>query len=98
MINLRDALKVMDARTSDGQPIPFSITHIKCNLREQTGGQRETLEGITLAGGQFGKKVSGRNANHYQNATRNVMIPGKSRPTSIHIYTITHFNAERVYI
>lgn len=98
MISLRDMLKVMDARDSSGQPIPCTITRIKCNLREQTGGQRETLENITLAGGQFGKKVSAKNANHYNNGTRNVMVPGRSRPITIPIYTITHFNQERVYI
>ncbi|MHB8209078.1 hypothetical protein [Mucilaginibacter sp.] len=98
MVQLRDALNIMDARHPGGEPIPFSLTFITCNLTEKTGGERRSYEGVILAGGQFGKKNSPKNANHYDNGTRNVNIPGKSRPVTIHIYLITHLNNERVII
>ncbi len=98
MISQADALSVMDSRNSAGEPIPFSLTFITCDLNKQTGGERRSYEGVTLAGGSFGKKDSVKNANHFDNGTRNIMIPGKPRPRTIHIDLITHLNQERIYI
>jgi len=96
MISQADALKVMDSRTTAGDPIPVDITVITCNLTEDTGGERRVYQGVTLAGGQFGKKNSVKNPNHFENGTRNIMVPGKSRPITIHFDLITHLNGERV--
>lgn len=98
MISLRDALKIMDARFDGGDPIPFDLTVITCNLKHGTGGLRVTYQNATLAGGSFGKKTSARNANHFYNGTRNLQVPGKGRPVKIHNLLITHFNGERVFV
>lgn len=98
MIFLRDALRVMCTSDKAGNFIPFNFTIVTCNLREDTGGRRVDYENVVLAGGPFGKKNSKKDADHYINGTRNVMIPGKSRPTTIHNLLITKFNGERIII
>jgi hypothetical protein len=97
-IFLRDALSIMAMHDSAGNFIPFTITRVTCNIANRTGGRRETLENVTLAGAPYGKKKSSKPANHFLNGTRNIMIPGKSRPTTIHNILITHFNGETIII
>lgn len=98
MISLRDALSVMACKGEDGSFLPFSLTLVTCNLREDTGGRRITYENAVLAGAPFGKKGSARSANHFINGTRNIYVPGKGRPITIHNICITEFNGERIYL
>jgi hypothetical protein len=88
----------MATPSEGGGFLPFSFTFVTCNLTEKTGGKRVHAENAVLAGGPFGKKNSPKNANHYLNGTRNVMLQGKARPTTIHNLLITEFNGERVVI
>jgi hypothetical protein len=97
-IFLKDALAIMAMRDSDGGFIPFDIERVTCNLREGTGGRRVTHEKAVLAGAPYGKKNSRREANHFLNGTRNIMIPGKGRPITIQNLLITKFNGETVII
>ncbi|QTE38501.1 hypothetical protein J3L18_05335 [Mucilaginibacter gossypii] len=97
-IFLSDVLRIMAMVDEQGNFIPFSITFITCNLTEETGGKRMTCDNVTLAGHPFGKKNSPKNANHWMNGTRNMLIPGRPRPTTVHNVLITRFNGERVII
>jgi hypothetical protein len=98
MISLSDALRVMAARDEAGDPIPFEVKVVTLNLKHGTGGMRVAYQNATLAGGSFGKKNALRQANHFYNGTRNLMVPGRSRPVKIHNLLITHFNGERVFV
>ena len=95
---LRDALTVMTAKDTAGSFIPFDCTVITCNLTEKTGGEKLEIKGAVLAGAPFGKKESRKDADHYINGTRNIMIPGRSRPVTIHNLLLIRFNGERVIV
>lgn len=88
----------MSAKDTAGNFIPFNFTRVRCNLADETGGTRETITGAVLAGAPFGKKDPERDPNHWMNATRNIYIPGKSRPVTIQLLLLLTFNDERVYL
>lgn len=98
MISLTDALRVMASKDEAGNFIPFDIKLVELNLREGTGGRRVTYQNAVLAGGPFGKSSTPKNANHFINGTRNIMVPGKDRPRKIHNLLLLELNGERVYV
>lgn len=91
-------VKVMAACDSAGMPIPCKFTVVTCNLREETGGERRTYEGAVLLAGGNSSKDSKKNPNNWINVTRTFQVPGRSRPLTVHLLLITHFNDEKTYI
>lgn len=77
---------------------PFEIFGVKLNLKDGTGGTHYHYKGVQLCAGGHSSKKSKRNPRHWMNLTRNVMVPGRSRPITINTLTILKFNNERVYI
>lgn len=88
-------LKTMAMRTSDGEPIPFSITFVTCDQKKNTGGEKITLAEAVLVGG--GKSNSdSRNPNHFENYTRNIKSAKGDRILKIHPLLVTRFNQMQI--
>lgn len=84
-------LNQMNEWESSGEHVPFSITWVKCNLKQNIGGEKITLEAAVLVGN--GKSQSQkRNPNHYENYTRNIRALEGDRIMKLHILHITRFN------
>lgn len=95
MIQWADAMRIMAAVDNGGQPIPFDIEVCELNIKAQTGGKRVTYNNCTLL---RSKKDPGKNPNHWDNVTRNIMVPGRSRPITIQAILLTKLNNQTVYI
>ena len=109
-ISLTDALRAMNNFDGHGNPIPFSIGYITCNLEDGTGGEwrymRSAFCSYQNASGTknfTGKKAitksgGARRANHWVNATRNIFPSGGNQLRCIHIWLILEFNGKEVVI
>ncbi|RQO65114.1 hypothetical protein DBR40_24725 [Pedobacter sp. KBW01] len=91
-------LNVMNQRDGNGNFIPFgSITWVKCNLKDNTGGEKITLANAVLEGS--GKSNSSKkNPNHFENYTRNIRAFDGDRIMKIHVLLITRFNGDKVIL
>lgn len=98
MIQWADAMRIMVAVDNGGQPIPFNLTVGELNVKAQTGGKNTSYTGCTLVGAGKSRKNSPKNPNHWKNMTRNIMVPGRSRPITIQAILITKLNEQTVFI
>lgn len=97
MIRVADMLTQMNEWEKSGERVPFSITWVTCNLKNNTGGEKITLEKAVIVGG--GKSKSGlKNPNHYENYTRNIRALEGDRIMKIHVLHITRFNGMRIIL
>lgn len=92
-----DMLKIMTEKDGAGNPIPFSITFVTCDMRQNTGGKKITLKSAILPG--YSTKInSKKNPNHYSNYTRNILAEGGDRPIKIHALLVTEFNGTGIIL
>ena len=97
IIKAKDMLNTMAMRGADGELIPFSITFVTCDEKQDTGGKKITLDRAVLLGGPSMKeKRGGRNPRHYANYTRNIRHADGDRFIKIHALLVTRFNGMRV--
>ncbi|WP_353183578.1 hypothetical protein [Parapedobacter lycopersici] len=95
IISVRDMLNTMQLRGEDGELIPFSITFVTCDEKNDTGGNKITLDQAVLIGGPS-KKTGGRNPNHFANYTRNIRHVDGDRIVKVHALLVTRFNGMRI--
>ncbi len=83
---------------SNGNPIPFDLSFVTCDLQRGTGGKLKTVKRARL---DTRKKESTGNGNgkatqnHYQNATRNILAPNGDH-VKVHIYLTTRINGKSI--
>jgi hypothetical protein len=97
MIRVSDMLNVMNQRDGNSDFIPFSITWVSCNLKQNTGGEKITLAKAVLKGSGKSKSAK-RNPNHYENYTRNIVAFGGDRIMKVHVLLITRFNDDKIIL
>jgi hypothetical protein len=97
LIRIVDMLATMQMTSSGGDQIPFSIEFVTCNLKAGTGGKIITLERALLHGGP-GSKSTKRNANHYENYTRNIVAAEGDQIIKIHALLVRKFNNAKVIL
>lgn len=88
---MKDMDNIMKIRGHDRELIPFSITFVTADQKKGTGGQKITFDEAVFVGGPS-RKDSGRNANHYENYTRNIRHKNSDRITKIHLLLVLKFN------
>jgi hypothetical protein len=104
MLFLKDVLEEMYKTDVKGKPKPFSIEFVTADTNRMTGGDLIKIEKAVLLQ-KNDKKILGstseakaktrKNPNHWQNSTRNILLPnGEKR--KLHIRLITKFNKQPV--
>lgn len=101
---LSEALQEMEQTDRHGRPVPFDLTVVTANRGKKTGGELLELKGCTLARldprtpaivKQAATPGAKKTPRHYQNATRNLLLPnGEVR--KVHIRLIILFNQQPV--
>lgn len=97
MIRVPDMLATMQMTTAGGALIPFSIEFVTCNLKAGTGGKVINLEKAIIQGGP-GSKSTKRNANHFDNYTRNIVAADGDQIIKIHVLLVRKFNGAKVIL
>lgn len=90
-------LSIMDARTRDGEHIPFAIEFVTCNERLSEGGKIIKFENAVQVGGAHSKSEI-RNPNNYRNYMRNIRHVDSDRQTKIDPWLVRKFNGMEVMI
>lgn len=97
IIRVKDMLNTMIMRGADGELIPFSITFVTCDEKQDRGGKKITLDRAVLLGGPSSRnKRGGRDPRHFANYTRNIRHVDSDRIIKIHALLVTRFNGMRV--
>lgn len=100
---LRDVLRDMKKLDEEKNPIPFVVSVRTFDKQNLKGGIFKTYENATLM--QQGKKRSLtslatvknlKEPNHWQNKTRNLKVPGETRPRKMNILFIVKYNGYNV--
>jgi len=91
-ISLDKVLLEMERTDKVGDPIPFTLTAITCDLERKKGGERITHRAVLASPG--GK----RKAYHHRNDCRNIKVTNSNVIRAIHPLLITTFNGKEVYI
>lgn len=97
MIRVADMLRMMNEWESSGNRVPFSITWVTCNMKQNTGGEKITLDRAVLVGSGVSKSRD-RNPNHFENYTRNIKSAEGDRIMKIHVLHITQFNGKKIIL
>lgn len=102
-ISYKQVIEEMDKLNGDGKPIPFSIKFITADRTRRIGGEIITIEKAEKCVGKKGEKViyatpvnPSKPANHFENQTRNINIPGSGQVRKIHTRLIIEFNGLKV--
>lgn len=95
IIRVKDMLNTMAMRGADGELIPFSITFVTLDEKQNTGGKKITLDRAVLVGGPRSKS-GGRDPRHFENYTRNIRHADSDRIIKIHALLVTRFNGMRI--
>lgn len=82
-------------RGQDGQPIPFSISFVTCDLKKDEGGNKIRLSEAVLVGGSNSKSRT-KNPNHFENYTRNIRAVNGDRLIKTHALLVTEFNGMKL--
>ena len=83
---------------SNGNPIPFDLSFVTCDLQRGTGGKLKTIKRARLE--SRGAKIEAKGKkqptqNHYRNATRNILAPNGDH-VKVHIYLTTRINGKSI--
>lgn len=97
IILVKDMVREMAKTDRKGNPVPFSITFVTCNLKQDTGGEKITLKEAVCIGGPSNRKME-RNPKHAENFTRNIRAKDGDRFIKIHALLVTRFNGKKVSI
>ena len=97
VIRVADMLKTMALRDDSGALLPFNATVITCDRALGTGGKRIVYENAILDGGP-GSNSEGRNANHFENFTRNLRMEGTSQVRKFHPLLVEQINGKPVVL
>lgn len=97
MIRIAEMLTIMNTWEKRGERVPFSITWVKCDEKQGTGGEKITLDQAVLVGNAHSKSEK-RNPNHFENYTRNIRAYEGDRIMKIHIPLVTRFNGKQVIL
>lgn len=95
LVRVVEMLKEMHRRDRNGEPVPFSITFVTCDLKRFSGGEKVTLEKAVLVGGPS-KSNKVRDPKHGVNFTRNIKSAEGDRIMKIRPLLVTRFNGKRV--
>ncbi|NQZ79124.1 MAG: hypothetical protein HRT61_23850 [Ekhidna sp.] len=107
VIRLREALRQMDKRDAEGNPVRFKIKWHTFNRSTQAGGELKLLKQATILTSKPGKSKgertaqaeepkTKRNPNHFTNATRNIQCAESNEVKKLNIFLITEFNGQKV--
>jgi hypothetical protein len=89
-IGLDEVLKTISKTNEAGDPIPFAIAAVTCDLNRKKGGERLVFEKAVVCNpGE--KKIT-----HNRNSTINIKSFGTKEPRAIHPILITEFNGRSV--
>jgi hypothetical protein len=91
-ISLDQVLKHMERVDSKGNPVPFTVTAVTCDINRNTGGERPTYNAVLCSPGLRRKAYS------HRNDIRFIKNVNSAYPASIHPLLITKFNGKTVYI
>lgn len=91
LVRVVDMLREMQRRDQKGEPLPFSITFVTCDLKRVTGGEKITLQRAVLVGGPS-KSDKIRDPKHGANFTRNIKAVDGDRIIKIRPLLVTRFN------
>jgi len=94
-ISIKDMDNIMKMRGHDRELIPFSMTFVTADLKKNEGGQKITFDEAVFVGGPSSKE-SRKNANHYENYTRNIRHRNSDRIVKIHLLLVLKFNGMTV--
>ena len=101
-ISRADALLMMESYDNlRKQGVTFSITFVKCDRHRHTGGKIVTIQQATLAKlhKEAKKLISNqkvKNANQWENKTRNILDQSTNSLIKVHIDLITRINDIRI--
>lgn len=101
--SIEEAAAIIGGRTPDGEPIPFTIEFITCDMKRGTGGERIKLKraGIFTKGAKFlsdkplpaAKEGSAPGtSSNWRNAIRNIQCMDTGKPYKIHLLLIERIN------
>lgn len=102
-IRLKDALALLEG------PAPVAVRFVTCDRRRKTGGEFRELKAARLGSGKrqaatkqvpvpAGPPAPTRKANHYANATRNLVNTLTGELVKVHIYLIVAVQGRKVII
>lgn len=91
-ISLDKVLTEMERVDKNGDPIPFTLTAVTCDLERKKGGERLAHKAVLCSPG--GK----RKAYHHRNDCRNIKAINSNVIRAIHPLLITTFNGKTVFI
>lgn len=95
-IFLREVLTEMKKLDTLKNPIPFDLKVRQYNRQNKTGGKIKTYKNVTLLQQpKKSEKEKIKDANHWQNKTRNIKLPNK-KIEKINILFIIEFNNKKV--
>lgn len=84
MIPYSDMLAITEVREDRGDPVPFSFTYIKADLKRRTGGDAKTISCAVRVGGS-------------SDGTLNYKMLPSGLIRKAHLRLITEINGEKVY-
>lgn len=97
LIRVNDMLKTMQMRDSEQKLIPFQLTFITCDLKQQTGGKRISYDAAVLVG-SGASRSDDRNPSHFSNYTRNLKGEGTEAIRKFHPLLVESFNGKTVVL
>jgi hypothetical protein len=87
----------MRASDENGNPLPFNITFVTCDVNRKTGGKLKTMKQAYMTVTERKRTADATKVNakasqrHFSNATRNIKsVSGELN--KLHIYLITRLN------
>lgn len=96
-------MREMRNKDANGNPLPFSLEFVTCDVNRNTGGDIKRYAKAYLSGAEVDridqaekivKKRSGRQS-HFKNATRNIKTTD-GELHKVHIFLMTKFNGKTV--
>jgi hypothetical protein len=101
--SIEEAATIIGGRTADGEPIPFSIEFVTCDMVRGTGGERIKLTkaGIFTLSKKFlsdkpqaavKENAEPGTSTNWRNATRNIQCLHTGKPYKIHLLLIERIN------
>jgi hypothetical protein len=105
MIQLSEAVRKMEQKDENGDPIPFSLRFVAADKKKGKAGRFVDIDNAIIEGQKNagnGKKVdsapdeNSKKPRHNINRTRNIIVLPSKKKRKLHLRLLTQFNGDKV--
>jgi hypothetical protein len=101
--SIEEALQIMSQRCENGEPVPFAIQFVTCDVKRNTGGERRVVKTAGMYTSHKFRDVQAQKASakdagepgksmNWRNATRNIECLATHKIHKVHIILIEKIN------